>query len=132
LRNGQRTQAPEPIQEPSFDELYQTLQDKSKKAAQNDPELNQQYRWFDSIKDLEKQIKQEEETLALHRMLETTLDSYREKILGAVKGKWDYMSFIKTTSNFIMKNQSEQKDKAPVMDREFCDKVLSQENFVKV
>jgi malate synthase len=108
------------------------LQDKSKKAAQNDPELNQQYRWFDSIKDLENQIKQEEETLALHRMLQTTMDSYREKILGAVKGKWDYMSLIKTTANFIMKTQSEQKDKTPVMDREFCDKVLSQENFVKV
>lgn len=94
--------------------------------------MNQQYRWFDSIKDLEKQIKQEEETLLLHKVLETTLDSYREKILGAVKGKWDHMGFIKTTANCIMKNQNEQKDKTPVMDREFCDKVMSQENFVKV
>lgn len=132
LRNGQRTQAPEPIQEPSFDELYQTLQDKSKKAATNDPELNQQYKWFDNLKDIEKQIKQEEETLALHKVLDTTLDGYREKILDAVKGRWDNMAFMKITSNSILKNQSEQKNKAPVMDREFCEKVLAQENFVKV
>lgn len=73
--------APEPIVEPTFEELYTTLQEKSKVASSNDKQLQFRYKMWDEIKDLEKQISDVELGLTFHDEMEDKFDQTKTKII---------------------------------------------------
>lgn len=77
--------------EPSFDDLYNSLQEKQKcnHTTGDNGSVEQQYTWYESLRDLEKQIKEEEDLLELYPKFHETCDSIRDRLLDGFKEKWD-------------------------------------------
>jgi hypothetical protein len=106
------------------------LQEKRKVAT--DPQVLELYGWSEELKNLEKQIKTEEEDLRNYEIFENAVNQYADGILGAIQEKQSHMRFIKGTMCAMDKVHKKDNNKAPVFGQEFMDKVCAQENFSKV
>lgn len=114
--NQTKKNVPEPIVEPTFEDLYATLEAKKKDASRNDKGLQVRYRMWEELKDMEKQIAEEEKSQQFYAEMDQKFDEHKLKITDTLKSKQNLMTEIRKLSSHILSNQKKHNDTAPLMD----------------
>lgn len=117
---------------PDFNEIYTNLENKIKERDNTDEKFYVEYQMNENIKNLERQIEIEEQELENNSIYENACNNYVDKVLEAIQKRHEYMRFIKSTTSTVLKIQNSQVETPPVVDSEFLEKVMCQENFSKI
>ena len=92
------------------------MEAKKKDASRNDKGLQVRYRMWEELKDMEKQIAEEEKSQQFYAEMDQKFDEHKLKITDTLKSKQNLMTEIRKLSSHILSNQKKHNDTAPLMD----------------